>query len=76
MATACRLGGVHHTLTAWATRADMLRYLRSANHARAMRRFSKLATGRVHGFEADTAPDWETALALYHAQGRDVYGGR
>ncbi|MEL6452632.1 MAG: hypothetical protein AAFQ19_15345 [Pseudomonadota bacterium] len=73
MAAQCTRDGVHHTLSVWNSRADMLAYLRSARHARAMRRFRHIATGRVHGFEAQAVPDWDTALALYHAHGRAVY---
>lgn len=73
MARACTINGVHHTLSAWNSRADMLAYLRSGRHARAMRRFRRIATGRVYGFEADAVPDWDEALALYAAKGRDVY---
>lgn len=76
MAAARKVDGVHHTLSAWKTKADMLAYLRSPRHARAMRRFPGFATGRVYGFEADAVPDWDTALASYHERGRDVYRGR
>ncbi len=76
MATQKHINGVHHTLSAWETRADMLAYLRSTRHARAMRRFSRIATGRVHGFEADEVPNWNTALAHYHVHGREVYQTR
>lgn len=67
-----KIAGVHHTLTVWDSRADMLAYLRSARHARAMRRFPSFATGRVYGYETDEPPDWDTALTLYHAHGRDI----
>ncbi|MFL4471412.1 hypothetical protein ACERZ8_16580 [Tateyamaria armeniaca] len=67
-----RIGRVHHTLTVWDSRADMLAYLRSARHAYAMRRFSSFATGRVYGYEAEVPPDWDAALAQYHAHGRDI----
>ncbi|MEX0308651.1 MAG: hypothetical protein AB3N17_00250 [Tateyamaria sp.] len=67
------IDGVHHTLSTWTSRADMLSYLRSKRHARAMRRFDGIATGRVCGFEADARPTWSQALARYHADGRDVY---
>ena len=73
MAAARTVRGVHHTLSAWNSRDDMLAYLRSRNHARAMRRFSGIATGRVCGFEAEEAPTWAQALARYERDGRDVY---
>ena len=67
------ISGVHHTLSVWRDRAAMLAYLRSARHARAMRRFDGLAEGRVHGYHSPTMPNWDDALARYHADGRDVY---
>ena len=73
MAAARTIDGVHHTLSAWESRAKMLAYLRSVRHARAMRRFAGIATGRVCGFEAETVPSWDEALARYVRDGRDVY---
>lgn len=75
MAEARTIGGVHHTLSAWGSRSDMLAYLRSARHARAMRRFDGIATGRVCGFEAENVPAWADALVRYADDGRDVYVG-
>ena len=75
MASARTIGGVHHTLSAWESRAQMLAYLRSPRHARAMRRFSGIATGRVCGFEAEVVPSWDAALERYTREGRDVYQG-
>ncbi len=75
MAQTRTIDGVHHTLSAWEDRTAMLRYLRSARHAKAMRRLKGYATGRVHGYQADTLPSWSDALAEYSAHGRDVYVG-
>lgn len=72
-AQARTINGVHHTLSTWDSRADMLAFLRSKRHAAAMRRFDGIATGRVCGFEAQDHPTWSHALARYHADGRDVY---
>ena len=72
-AEARTIDGVHHTLSTWDSRSDMLTYLKSERHARAMRRFSGIAKGRVVGGDAPSRPDWDTALARYHAEGRDVY---
>ena len=76
MSAGRQVDGVHHTLSAWETKADMLAYVRSSRHARAIRRFPGFATGRVYGFEGDAVPDWDVALTLYHEHGRDVYRGR
>ena len=73
MAETRTIDGVHHTLSAWEDLAAMLVYLRSARHARAMRRLDGFATGHVYGYQADTLPSWEEALAEYRAHGRAVY---
>lgn len=73
MAETRTIEGVHHTLSAWDDRAAMLGYLRSARHARAMRRLKGYATGRVHGYQTDAVPSWSDALAGYTVHGREVY---
>ncbi len=60
--------GVHHTLSVWTDRAAMLAYLRVGAHARAMRLFPVIATGRTVGFTATQAPDWPQAVAIWRAQ--------
>lgn len=76
MADGRTVDGVHHTLSAWEAKSDMLAYLRSPAHSKAIRRFPGFATGRVHGFEADAVPGWDDALKAWHDLGRDVYRGR
>ena len=66
------INGVHHTLTVWRDRAAMLAYVRSGAHAKAMKVFPKIATGRVYGGERKNPPDWEEALRLWTEHGRDV----
>lgn len=73
-AEARTIKGVHHTLSTWESKSDMLAFLRSARHADAMRRFRGIATGRVFGFSSTVRPTWADALDRYHAEGRDVYG--
>lgn len=73
MAQTRTIDGIHHTLSAWEDRAAMLAYLRSARHARAMRKLKGYATGSVHGYQADNVPSWSEALAEYEAHGRQVY---
>lgn len=71
-AQARRIDGVHHTVSVWRDREAMLAYLRSGPHLRAMRLFPRIATGRVAGFVAATAPDWGSVPAILQARGRAV----
>ncbi|WP_419906467.1 hypothetical protein [Hoeflea sp.] len=66
------IAGVHHTLTVWVDRKSMLSYLTSGPHRRAMRVFSKIATGKVHGYESDTVPGWDEAIAEWNRHARTV----
>lgn len=72
-AEAHKMGGVHHTLSTWDSRAAMLVYLRSPAHARAMPRFARISTGRVVGWEGTSKPSWDEALDRLKTQGREVY---
>ena len=65
-----RIKGYQCTLTAWASREDMLCFLRSGVHLKAMKAFHKIATGRTYGFEADTIPTWPEAFALLEEKGK------
>jgi hypothetical protein len=71
-AEARTIAGVHHTVSVWQNRASMLAYLRSGAHVQAMRRFPRIATGRVAGFAAPAAPDWAVVPALLRDRGRTV----
>jgi hypothetical protein len=41
----------------------MMAYRRSPAHLKSMRVFAQIATGKVHGYEADNIPTWDAALA-------------
>ncbi|MDJ1008241.1 MAG: hypothetical protein QNJ13_10505 [Paracoccaceae bacterium] len=71
-ASARSVRGVHHTLSVWEGEDAMRAYLRSPEHARAMRAFAQIATGRTLGYHADTAPDWAEALSRWKADARSV----
>lgn len=71
-AEARRIGGVHHTVSVWQTRAAMLAYLRSGVHRQALRVFPRIATGKVAGYLADWAPDWGSVPTILHIHGRAV----
>jgi len=59
------------TLTAWSSREDMLGYLRSKTHLKAMKAFPKIATGKSHGYEAESVPSWDEAFETLLQKGRD-----
>lgn len=63
--------GYQHTLTAWDSRADMLKFIRSGAHLLAIRAFRTIASGRTFGFESETLPSWEKAVTLWRDKGRD-----
>lgn len=63
--------GVQHTLTCWPSRKQMLMFMRSGAHLQAIRAFRDIATGSTIGFEADTPPSWEAAIAKWKAEGRN-----
>ena len=72
-AEARTIAGVHRTLSTWQSRDAMRAYLRSPTHARAMRAFPKIATGKTYGYWADGRPSWDDAIAQWAAHGT-LYG--
>jgi hypothetical protein len=65
-----RIKGYQCTLTAWASREDMLCFLQSGVHLKAMKAFHKIATGRTYRFEADSIPTWAEAFVLLEEKGK------
>ena len=59
------VGGFHHTLTIWKTKKDMRKFVLSPIHRKAMKIFSKIATGSTNGYEADKMPGWHEALSIW-----------
>jgi hypothetical protein len=66
--------GVHHTLTAWESREHLRDYLTSGSHLKAMRVFSKIASGKTLGYEKDRIPDREEVHRLWREKVKT--GGR
>lgn len=64
--------GTHHTLTVWKDRRSMLNYMRSGSHAKAMKIFDDIATGKTYGYESDIIPTWEEVRNLYETKARVV----
>jgi len=65
-----RINGFQCTLTVWENRDDMLKFMRSGSHAKAMRAFSSLATGKTHGYESKIVPTWDQAFELLQKHGK------
>lgn len=72
-AEARTIRGVHHTISTWESQDAMRTYLRSPAHAKAMRRFPKIATGKTYGYWAGERPTWDEARALWEDHGT-LYG--
>ena len=62
--------GYQHTLTVWKSKENMLGYLTSPSHLKAMKSFSKIGDGKVYGYEANSIPSWEDALTEWDKNGR------
>lgn len=64
--------GVRHTLTIWEDKISMLRFMRAGAHAEAMKATNELSvpeSTKVYGYESDTIPTWDEALALWEVHG-------
>lgn len=66
-----RIKGYQCTLTAWESREDMLNFMRSGVHLKAMQAFHKIATGRTYGYESNTIPSWIDAFDLLERKGKN-----
>lgn len=76
LATSKNVNGVQHTLSVWKDRKSMLKFLRSGDHAKAMRSFDDIATGKTYGYEIESEediPTWDEAVELYNTKGKE-YG--
>lgn len=71
-AAARTIDGVHHTRTVWRDRKAMQAYLSTGAHLKAMKIFHRVATGKTHGFETTTIPDWNEVHRLWRDYGRSV----
>ena len=65
-----RIKGYQCTLTAWERREDMLNFMHSGVHLKAMQAFHKIATGRTYGYDSATIPSWSEAFTLLQEQGK------
>jgi hypothetical protein len=62
--------GYQCTLTAWESRDQMLAFMRSGVHIKAMKVFHQIATGSTFGYHSATIPSWELAFSLLQEKGK------
>ena len=61
--------GYQHTLTVWKSKEHMMSYLTSPANLKAMKKFSKIGSGKVYGYESNSIPSWSKALAKWDKNG-------
>jgi hypothetical protein len=66
-----KIGVYQCTLTAWNSREDMLNFLRSGTHLKAMKAFHAIAKGKTYGYESESIPTWEEAFELLERLGKN-----
>ncbi len=66
--------GIRYTLSVWDSKEAMLAFKNSGAHKMAMKAFPRIATGKTFGYESDTVPDWDEAMALLEEKG--IFYGR
>jgi hypothetical protein len=64
--------GYQQTFTVWETRKHMMAYVVSPAHFRAMKSISQVGSGKVFGYEADSIPSWDDALAEFDRKARVI----
>ncbi len=70
----CEFNSRNHlqdTPTVWKLKKQMLTYRSSSSHLRAMKRISKIGTGKVFGCETESIPSWKDALIEWVKNGRE-----
>jgi len=71
-AQARTINGIHHTLTTWTSKRHMRAYLSAGAHRKAMRIYRSIAEGKVHGCEAEQAPNLESVHEIWQKDARPV----
>lgn len=66
-----KINGIQHTLTAWESKEHMKAYISTGAHAKAMKLFRRIATGKTLGFDSDRLPSWDEVHEIWRTQGRD-----
>jgi len=63
--------GYHHTFTVWKDKTSMMKYRASPAHFKAMKVFSKIAFGKIYGYETNNIPTWSDALKGWNDYAKD-----
>ena len=66
------VNGYHHTFTVWRDKTSMMNYRASPVHLKTMKVFSRIAYGKVYGYETSNIPTWNDALKGFNDYARDV----
>jgi hypothetical protein len=69
-AAARKIDGVQHTMSVWRSRADMLAYMKSGAHLKAIKAARSIAPSITCGFETEAIPSWDEAIAHWRQHGR------
>ncbi len=70
IADARTINRVHHTRSAWSSRAAMLAFLHNGAHLEALRAFRRIATGKTFGAPMAELPDWPEVHEIWCEYGR------
>ena len=60
-----------HTFTVWESRTHMIAYRSSPAHLKEMESLSRIGSGKIHGYETETMPDWEDAYNEWSEKARE-----
>jgi hypothetical protein len=60
-----------HTFTVWKSKNDMLVYRSSPAHLNAMKKLSKIGSGKIYGYETNETPSWEDAYYEWCEKARE-----
>lgn len=62
----------HYTLSLWNTEKEMMDFVRSGDHKKAMKKSSEISESiRTYHFEVDAMPSWKEAKAELEAYGKN-----
>ena len=64
-----KINGIHHTLSVWTDENAMRAFLTTGNHLKAMKDFSRIATGKTFSFYTETIPSWDEVHQIWNERG-------
>lgn len=66
-----KINKIQHTLTAWKSKEDMMAYIHTGAHLKALKSFKKIAVGKTFGFESNRIPAWDEVHELWLNNGKE-----